>query len=508
MSGPRNLVVVLLDSLCRHLIGPYGGREFDTPNLDRFARRAVRFDNHVTGSLPCMPARHDLLCGAYDFLWKPWGSIEVWEDAVTRPLRLAGVTTMLVTDHPHLFEAGGENYHTDFSAWEYLRGGESDPWRTAPDPSWLGAPALPARRGRGGGFPYDTNRTWFGAEEDFPGPKTMCAAAEWLEANYGRHDRFLLVLDEFDPHEPFDVPEPWASRYDTTWAEDERLIWPPYTTGAIATGKLSPEEARHLRANYGAKLSMIDHWFGRVLDSLDRAGAWADTAVVVTTDHGLYLGERDIWGKPRVMQYRPLGHIPLLVAWPGAAPGVRDALTTTVDVFATITDLFGVGVEQQTHGRSLIPLLEATATTIRDWALGGVWGNWVQVTTARHSYARAPVGDNVPLAMWSNRWSTMPVHQLPGLRLPRPDGRAALAHMPGSDIPVIRQPFAPGDLLPFWAFGDDLAGRHHLYDRIEDPDEVRDLTGTAVETELIEVLRGALAAVAAPDEQLQRLGLT
>ena len=149
-SAPRNAVVVLLDSLNRHLIGPYGGREFETPNLDRFARRAVRFETHFAGSLPCMPARHDLLCGALDFLWKPWGSIELWEEPLTLALRRAGVVTMLVSDHPHLFEVGGENYHCDFTAWDYQRGHESDPWRTRPDPSWLGAPLFGRRHS-----PYD-----------------------------------------------------------------------------------------------------------------------------------------------------------------------------------------------------------------------------------------------------------------------------------------------------------------------------------------------------------------
>ena len=142
--GPR-AVVILLDSLNRHMLGAYGGDEFETPHLDRFAKRAVLFDNHYAGSLPCMPARHDLLVGAYDFLWRPWGSIELWEQPITVDLDEAGVTTMLVSDHPHLFETGGENYHTDFTAWLYERGHESDPWRTRPDPSWIGAPALPAQ---------------------------------------------------------------------------------------------------------------------------------------------------------------------------------------------------------------------------------------------------------------------------------------------------------------------------------------------------------------------------
>jgi arylsulfatase A-like enzyme len=74
LHSPDNVAVVLLDSLNRYMLSAYGASEFDTPNLDRFAERATRFDNHVTGSLPCMPARHDILCGALDFLWKPWRS--------------------------------------------------------------------------------------------------------------------------------------------------------------------------------------------------------------------------------------------------------------------------------------------------------------------------------------------------------------------------------------------------------------------------------------------------
>ena len=76
----------------------------------------------------------------------------------------------------------------------------------------------------------------------------------------------------------------------------------------------------------------------------------------VTTDHGHYLGEKDIWGKPGVPVQEPLGHIPLLVRWPGVAPRAERALTTSVDVFATLADLFGAAVKQRTHGRSLLPL--------------------------------------------------------------------------------------------------------------------------------------------------------
>src|SRR5207247_1794366 len=160
-------------------------------------------------------------------------------------------------------------YHTDFTAWEYQRGHESDPWRTRPDPSWIGAPLMGRKF-----VPYDNSRGYFRDVAAFPGPRTMAATAHWLDQNAGHHDHFFLFVDEFDPHEPFDTPEPYASLYDQDW-RGPHLIWPPYTRGALAKGVLSPREAHQVRASYGAKLSMIDAWLGRVLDVLDRTHRWS-----------------------------------------------------------------------------------------------------------------------------------------------------------------------------------------------------------------------------------------
>jgi arylsulfatase A-like enzyme len=505
MSGtqpsPKNVVVILLDSLRRDSLRCFGGTEVDTPVLDTLAAESLRFHRHVVGSLPCMPARHDLLCGAYDFLWKPWGSVEIWEEPITAQLRRNGVTTMLVTDHPHLFETGGENYHCEFTAWEYLRGHESDPWKTVADPTWAGTPALPARHAPRHERPADLSRTWFRDESDFPGPRTMQAAADWLTREAPQHDRFFLFIDEFDPHEPFDTTARWADQYDPDW-EGEKLIWPPYAVGALSKGSLSDREAQHLRANYAAKVSMIDHWLGRVLTALDTAGLADDTAVVLCTDHGHYLGDTDadgadIWGKPATPIRSALGHTPLLVRWPGQQARDIDALTTNVDVHATLCDLFDAAPLHQTHGRSMMPIIDGTATAVRDHAIFGYWGREVHITDGSSVYVRSPDGDNAPLSMWSNRWSTMPVHSLPDLRMPPPDDRAWLDRMPGSSIPVIRQPFDPGDPLPFWAYGVE-PGRHLHYSLV---------TGEPVAGDLVDALEAALASVEAPSEQLIRLGL-
>ena len=194
---------------------------------------------------------------------------------------------------------------------------------------------------------------------------------------------------------------------------------------------------------------MIDHWFGKILDEMDNSNLWDDTLFIVCTDHGHYLGEKDIWGKPRVPQYETMGHTPLMVASPGIEAKEVDALTTNVDIHATLADLFGVDVEYITHGKSLLPLVYGEKTEIRQWAIGGIYGQWVQIQDGTNKYARAPVGSGFPLSMWSNRWSTMPIPTMPSVRLPNPDKRAYLDYMPGSDIPVIRQPLPTRGSITF-----------------------------------------------------------
>ena len=319
---------------------------------------------------------------------------------------------------------------------------------------------------------------------------------------------------------PSTRPQPWAGRYDPEW-EGELLIWPPYDVGAVAAGRLSEREGRHIRANYGSKLSMIDHWVGPVFDALTERGLWESTAVIVCTDHGHYFGEKDIWGKPGVMQYEPLGHIPLLVHWPGVrrwdlVRRADDQRRHPCDVGGRVRGRRGRWRWRRrgrgasvAHGTSLVPLLQGdrSIAQVREWAIGGVYGNWVQVTDGHRKYARGAVGANFPLSMWSNRWSTMPVHGLEdAVRLPAPDRRARLDFMPGSDVPVIRQPFEPGDRLPFWV-GSNAVDAHFLFDLDEDPGEEMNLVGGPAEPDMVELLRDALRSVDAPGEQLERLGI-
>jgi hypothetical protein len=173
-----------------------------------------------------------------------------------------------------------------------------------------------------------------------------------------------------------------------------------------------------------------------------------------------------------------------------------------------LCDIFGVDAPHRTHGHSLAPLVQGERASIREWALAGVWGREVHAIAPHNGgvakYVRAPAGANAPLSMWSNRWSTMPLHHYPDLRMPVPDDRAVLDRMPGSNIPVIRQPFHADDRLPFWAYTHFVGTL--AFDLGDDPAEERNRATDSLGKELADVLREALRTVEAPDDQLVRLG--
>ena len=90
--------------------------------------------------------------------------------------------------------------------------------------------------------------------------------------------------------------------------------------------------------------------------------------------------------------------------------------------------------------KSLRPLLDGRVDSVREWVLQGYFGREVNVVDLDGKYVRTTPDGPFPLSMWSNRWSTMPVHALPRFGLPKPDDHAYLDRMPGSDVPVLRQP--------------------------------------------------------------------
>src|SRR5437879_2149121 len=143
------VLFVILDTLRRDYLEPYGTTWVHTPNIARLAERSVVFDNHWCGSLPCMPARREFMTGRHNFLERGWGPLEPFDDVLTNLLRQVPsdsprkpVFSHLITDHYHYFYLGGEGHNNSFDTWEFERGQEEDRWISRVD-----QPALPEHLG-------------------------------------------------------------------------------------------------------------------------------------------------------------------------------------------------------------------------------------------------------------------------------------------------------------------------------------------------------------------------
>ena len=117
-------IFVVMDSLKRTCLRVYGNGWVTTPNIDRLVEKASIFQRHYAQSLPCIPARRDMLTGRINFLENRWGPVEPWDVLLPNLLRDGkGIYSHMITDHPHYFNGGaGDGYQTCFDSWEYLRG--------------------------------------------------------------------------------------------------------------------------------------------------------------------------------------------------------------------------------------------------------------------------------------------------------------------------------------------------------------------------------------------------
>lgn len=392
-------IMVMFDSLNRHMLPPYGCDWVKAPNFARLAQRTVTFDTSYVGSMPCMPARRELHTGRYNFLHRSWGPIEPFDDSMPEILKKNGIYTHLASDHYHYWEEGGCNYHTRYSSWDCSRGQEADPWKadltdTIPIPETL--------HRRGGAIRQDfINRHYMRDEKDQPQPKTFAMGLEFLRTNHAA-DNWFLHLETFDPHEPYFSPQKYKDLYPHEY-HGPHFDWPMY--GPVTD---PPEAIQHARFENAALISMCDAYLGKVLDVMDELDLWKDTMLIVNTDHGFLLAEHDCWAKCWMPFYEEIAHTPLFIWDPrtGCKGERRQSLVQTIDLPATLLEYFHVPLPKDMQG---VPLRETIATDkpVRTAGLFGVHGGQVNVTDGRYVYMRAPATPgNEPLF----EYTLMPTH--------------------------------------------------------------------------------------------------
>ena len=207
-----------------------------------------------------------------------------------------------------------------------------------------------------------------------------------------RRQPFAMVVDTFEPHEPWTPPRKYVDMYGDP---DYRGPEPARPYYAPVSRYLSAGEARvllaRMRALYAAEVTMTDRWLGTFLDKLDALNLERETVVMLVSDHGFFLGDHGLTGKIPTRLHPELIHVPLIVVHPDRRRrGDRSRyFAQTHDVAPTLLSMAGVRPPRGMDGVDLSRLFRGRRPPERDYAWGG-YGNSYFVKTDRWSM----FGDN------------------------------------------------------------------------------------------------------------------
>jgi arylsulfatase A-like enzyme len=192
-----------------------------------------------------------------------------------------------------------------------------------------------------------------------PADDTFGRAAEWLEAQAQAEQPVFLFLHYYDPHFPYDAPDPFAGRFLSGGGEGYRFD-PKEALRRVRSGEVVGGEAEELIARYDDEIAYADHYVGRLVETLKTLGYWDEALVIFVSDHGETLTERvhpfDHGGRAYEEQIR----VPLILRFPGNRFESRRIATPAhhVDIMPTVLDWLGLALPEGVEGRSLMPWID------------------------------------------------------------------------------------------------------------------------------------------------------
>ncbi len=353
----NNAVVVIIDSLRKDHVGAYGGDWAKTPTLDALAAESLRFTRAHADAMPTIPARRAIHTGMRTFPVKPpaygWHPIPASQVTLAEILKSKGYATFLITDTYLQF---GGNFGRGFEVYRKIHGQEGDHIR---DPSVISEEKMRQHylvHGKGKNLrQHLANTRGRKGEEDWFAPKVFINAMEALE-EARRKEPFLLVVDCYDPHEPWDPPEKYISLYDPDGYEGKEPLNDTYGPDDYLTEK----QLLRMRARYAAEITMMDRWLGTFLEKAHEMGVMNNTILVIISDHGHAFGEHGYIGKPPYALWPELTDIVFFVRHPqGKRSGEQsDYYASTHDVAPTILGFLGIKPPRPMDGQDLSVLLE------------------------------------------------------------------------------------------------------------------------------------------------------
>ena len=355
-AAKPNVLLISIDDL-NDWVGVLGGHpQAKTPNIDRLARRGVLFTNAHCQAPVCTPSRASLVTsrlpsstGLY-FLRPNLEASLVTKDAVTLAEQFAasGYETIGV----------GKIYGALDGQYFQTYGGRLGGFGPRPK-NKLNHPM---------GHPLWDWGAYPESDADMPDSKIANWAARQLKRPHEKP--LFLAVGFYRPHVPMYAPRKWFDMHPlgsiqlpkvletdrddlAQYAKDLTIGLPaPRHETIVQRGQWN-----HAVQSYLASSTFVDHCVGTVLDALDASGAGDNTIVVLFSDHGWHLGEKQRWAKRSL--WEDSTRVPLVFSTPNLQPGRRcNRPVGLIDIYPTLSALCGLAPDPTHEGHSLVPLLE------------------------------------------------------------------------------------------------------------------------------------------------------
>jgi len=362
-AEPPNILFIAVDDLNDWVGCLRGHPQTLTPNIDRLAARGTLFTNAHCQAPLCNPSRSSLLTGLRPTTTGIYGlspgirDVEITKAHVTLPQTFtqAGYFTYTTGKIYHVGSIKPKDRLAEFGEWGPA------PGMGKPEKRFATLPGTPHPLMDWGPFPAKA--------EDAADFKVADAAIAAL-AKAPKDKPFFLACGFILPHVPCFAPPEWFAKFPADKIEmppvkeNDRDDTPRFSW--YLHWKLPEPRLKTLQDNnewkpfvraYLASIAFMDHQVGRVLDALDKSGKAENTIVVLWSDHGFHLGEKQISGKNTLWERST--RVPLVFAGPGISKGAKCGRPAELlDLFPTLLELTGQPARKDLEGLSLAPQLK------------------------------------------------------------------------------------------------------------------------------------------------------
>lgn len=356
------IFLIIFDTLRKdHTGSTYGNSWIKTPHFDEFAKDCLVFDKAYPESLPTLPVRRAIHTGIRTFPFNHkhselkyddvievagWYPIPPHQKHLSEYMHDFGYINSFITSTYHQFKPN-MNYHLGFDEWNWIRGHEEDKYKYCP-PTKYNKFYKDHIIGRGkDAFARNYQKFMLGrylpnveerkSEEDYFPAQTFLEATRFIQNNK-KVNKILTVIDEFDPHEPWDPPQNYLDLYVDKNYDGVKIYLPSYSDNVSF---LTEDEINYMRASYAGEVSLCDHWFGNFMEELKNLGIYDESLIIFISDHGHSIGDHNASGKlPRFM-YPELVDIPLMIKPPGNLKGPKRIAKSYVYNHDILPTIFG-----------------------------------------------------------------------------------------------------------------------------------------------------------------------